>query len=189
MNIIMRPSYVMKTDLAFPTDIKQYMSELKLILLWKNQLVCKLFQHICAYAKKIELLQANLGRATLSYFTCLAARKAEFSDLDSTNYAAENQKLRDEFTSRYPEFKRDEIKVKLFANPFDLAVDDSPDNCQMKLIESQAEMDTKRHILKIVWWAFTKLMLVESFSICTVMEEKLSPSLVAHIAVSKYINK
>ena len=35
----------------------------------------------------------------------------------------------------------DEIKVKLFAHPFDLAVEDSRDICQMELI---ADMDTKR---------------------------------------------
>ena len=72
-------------------------------------------------------------------FTCPAARKVEFPDLDSTNYAASVQKLRDEFISRFPKFRRDEIKVKMFAHPFDLAVDDRPDDCQM-----EADMDTKR---------------------------------------------
>ena len=32
----------------------------------------------------------------------------------------------------------------LFAQPFDLAVEDSPDDSQMELIELQADMDTKR---------------------------------------------
>ena len=68
----------------------------------------------------------------------------EFSDLDSTNYAAIVQKLHNEFTSWFPEFRRNEIKVKLFAHPFDLAVEDSPDDCQMELIELQADMYTKR---------------------------------------------
>ena len=68
----------------------------------------------------------------------------ELPDLDSTNYAVCVQKLHDEFTSRLPEFRRDEIKVKLFAHPFDLTVEDSPDDCQMELFELQANMDTKR---------------------------------------------
>ena len=38
----------------------------------------------------------------------------------------------------------DEIKAKLFAHPFDLAVEDSPDDCQMEPTELQADMNTKR---------------------------------------------
>ena len=78
------------------------------------------------------------------HLTCLSARKMEFPDLDLTCYAASVQKLCDEFTSSFPEYRRDDIKVKLFAHPFDLAVEDCPDDCQMKLIELQADMDTKR---------------------------------------------
>ena len=58
-----------------------------------------------------------------------------------SNWCSCVQKLRDEFTSRFPEFRRHEIKVNLFAHPFDLAVEDSPDDCQMELI---ADIDTKR---------------------------------------------
>ena len=65
----------------------------------------------------------------------------EFPDHDSTNYAASAQKPCHEFTSRFPYKGRDEIKVKLFARPFDLAVENSPDDCQMELIELQADMD------------------------------------------------
>ena len=72
----------------------------------------------------------------------------KFCDLDFTNYPASAQKLYDEFTSKFPEFRRDEIKVKLFAHPFDLAMEDSPDDCQMELIELQANMDTKRRYSK-----------------------------------------
>ena len=67
----------------------------------------------------------------------------EYSDLNTKNYAASVQKLRDGFTSRFPKFRRDEIKVKLFAHLLDLAVEDSPGDCQMELIELQADMDTK----------------------------------------------
>ena len=44
----------------------------------------------------------------------------------------------------FTEFRQHEIEVRLFAQPFDLAVNDSPDDCQMELIELQAGMDTKR---------------------------------------------
>ena len=68
----------------------------------------------------------------------------EFHYFDFTNYAVSVQKLRDEFISRFPKFRRDEINVKLFVHPIDLAVEDSPDDYQMELIELQADMYTKR---------------------------------------------
>ena len=100
----------------------------------KRQLVNKLFEHICTFEKKLELFQVQLGRATLTNFTYLAARRMEFPDLDSTNYVESAQKLHDDFTSRFPEFRHDEMKVNLLTHPFDLAVEDSPDDCQMELI-------------------------------------------------------
>ena len=131
-------------DTAFRTDIRQHLSELNLKLQVKSQLVNKLLEHISAIEKKLELFQIQVGRAMLTQFPCLAVRKMELPYLDSTNNAASVRKLRNEFTSMFPEFRRDEIKVKLFAYPFDLTAEDSPDNCQMELIELQADMDIKR---------------------------------------------
>ena len=149
-------------DLVFLTDIAQHLSELNMKVQGKRQLVNKLFEYICAFERKIELLQVQMCRATLTHFTCLAARKMEFPDLDSTNNAASAQKLHDEFTSRFPEFRRDEIKVKLFAYPFDLAVDDSRHGCQMELIELQA--DTKKGYSENSLVKFYKLYVCGQFS-------------------------
>ena len=106
-----------------------------------------------------------MSRVTLTLLTCLAVGKMEFPDLDSTKYSESVQKLCDEFTSIMPEFRQDENKAKLSAHPFDLAVEDSPDDCQMELIDLQAYIDTRGDIQKILWWTFTNSMFVESFPI------------------------
>ena len=92
-------------DLAFLTDITQHLSELILKLQGKSQLVNKLFGHICAFEKRLELFQVHFGRATLAHFMCPAVRKMKFSNLYSTNYTASVQKLCNEFTIRFPEFR------------------------------------------------------------------------------------
>ena len=150
-------------DLAFLTDITQHLSDLNLKLHGKSQLVNKLFEHICAFEKKLEIFKAQLSRATLTHFTCLATRKLEFPDLDCTNYEASVQKLRAEFTNRFPDFRQNEIKLKLFAQPFDLAVEASPDDCQMELIELQAGMDAKRKYSENSLVDFYKLYMCEKF--------------------------
>ena len=137
-----------------------------------------------------NITQVQLGRATLTNFMCLVAKKIKFPDLDSTNYAASVQKLQDEFTRRFPDFRRDGIKDKLFAHPFDLTVEDSPDECQMELIELQADIDTKIGYSENSLVDFYKTsMFVEGFPICHVMQEKLSPSLAAPTAVSNSSQK
>ena len=131
-------------DLAFLTNITQHLSELNVKVQGKSQLVNRLFEHICAFDEKFKLLHVQMGRATLTNFTCLAVKKKELHDLCFTNYAASAQELRDELTSRFPKFRWYEIKAKSFAHPLDLAVEDSPDDCQMELIELWAEVDNKR---------------------------------------------
>ena len=130
-------------DLALLTDITQHLSVLNLKLQGKSQLVNKMFEHICASEKKLKLFQIQLSRATLTHFTCLATRKQEFPDLDCTNYGTNEQKLSDEFANRFTDFRQNEIKLKLFAQPFDLVEGDCPDDFQMELIELQADMEIK----------------------------------------------
>ena len=64
-----------------------------------------------------------------------------------------------------------------------MAVEDSPDDCQMKLIDLLT-WTPRGVILKIAWWTFTNSMFADGFPICLVMQEKLSPSFVDPTAVS-----
>ena len=93
-------------DFAFLTDITQHLSNLNLRLQEKSQLVNKLFEHICAFEKQLELFQVHLSRATLTHFTCLATRKMEFPDLDCAKYGACVQNLRDEFANKFQDFRQ-----------------------------------------------------------------------------------
>ena len=106
----------------------------------------------------------------------------EFPDRDSTNYAASIQELFNEFTIRIPEYRRDDIKVMLFAYPFHL--EDSPDNCQIDLLELQADMDIKRGYSDNSLADFYKLYACGKFPNLSIMQEIRSPSLVAPPAVS-----
>ena len=88
---------------------------------------------------------------------CLATRKLEFPDLDCTKYGVCVQKLRDEFANRFPDFRQKKIKLELVAQPFDLSVEDIPEDCQMELIELQVEMDTMRKYSENSFVNFYKL--------------------------------
>ena len=123
----------------------------------------KLFEHICAFEKKLELFQVQLSRAILTHFMCFATRKLEFPYLDCTKYGACVQKLHDEFAKRFTDFRQNKIKQKLFDQTFDLAVEDSPEDCKMELIELQADMDTNRKYSENSLVDFYKLYVCEKF--------------------------
>nr|XP_039250069.1 general transcription factor II-I repeat domain-containing protein 2-like [Styela clava] len=124
-------------DLAFITDITQHLYDLNIKLQGKSQLVNKMFKHICAFEKKLELSQVQISKAILTHFTCLANR---FTDLGQNG-----------------------IKLKLFAQPFDLVVEDCPDGFQMELIELQADMETKRKYSENNLVDFYKLYVCEKY--------------------------
>ena len=65
-------------DLAFPTDISQHLSEMKLKQQGKSQLVNKSYEHICALEKKLKLIKVQHNGATVTHFACLAARRWNF---------------------------------------------------------------------------------------------------------------
>ena len=71
----------------------------------------KMFEHICAFEKKLELFQVELSRRILTHFKCLTTRKLEFPDLNCTNYGASVQKLREEFANRFRDFRREKIRL------------------------------------------------------------------------------
>ena len=177
-------------DLAFLTDITQHLSNLNLRLQGKSQLVNKLFEHICAFEKKLELFQVQLNRTKLTHFMCLATRKLGFRDLDCTKYGASVQKLCDEFANRFADFRQNKIKLKLLAQPFDLAVEDSPVDCQMELIELQADINTKRKYSGNSLVDFYQLCLCENFpNLNPSWKIKWLPFLVAPTALSNSHSK
>ena len=82
-------------DIAFLTDITQHLSQMNLKLQGKHQFVNMLFEHICALKK---LFQVQFGKAILTHF--LQSGRWNFMILIPPIML-----LRDEFTSRFPEFR------------------------------------------------------------------------------------
>jgi len=131
-------------DIAYLTDITQHLSDLNVKLQGKNQLVNKMFEHICSFENKLQLFQTQLNKKTLTHFPSLAVRKAEMQDLDCSKYAESVGRLCAEFTSRFSDFMKCETEFKLFSQPFGMKPEDSSDCYQMELIDLQSDMDLRR---------------------------------------------
>ena len=123
-------------DLSFFVDITEVLAELNLHLQGKDQLCSSMFDQITSFTKKLELFTAQLKAGKIVHFRSLSEREKKFS----VNYE-KYTKLRDllgEFTIRFSDFRKIEIELKLFNDPFSFESDKAPVEYQLELIELQS---------------------------------------------------
>ena len=102
----------------------------------------KLFEHICAFEKKNGTASGSVEQSHPDPFSRIL-QPGWWNFLIFIPPTMLHVFRSYTVSSQAGFHSSDEIKVKLSAHPFHLVVDDSPDDCQMELIEVQADMDTK----------------------------------------------
>ena len=130
-------------DFAFLTDITHHLSELNVKLQGKDQLVHKMIEHISSFQAKLQLFRSQLSKASLIYFPCLESRKVQIQFLNYEKYVGTIEKLTSAFETRFEDFRKHNVDVKLFAHPFDLVVENTPPSFQLEIIQMQANVDLK----------------------------------------------
>lgn len=76
-----------------------------------------------------------MNKAACAHFPCLEARKAVILDLTCTKYVASIQKLSEEFTNRFVNFRKYEKELKLLNH-----LKDGTGCYQMELIDLQSDI-------------------------------------------------
>ena len=122
----------------------------------------------------------------MTHFKYLTTRKLEFPDLSCTNYGASVQKLREEFANRFRDFRREKIRLKLFAHLFDLEVEDCRDDCQMELIELLVDMENKMKYSENSLEDFYKLYVCKKYPNLSCHAKKIMSFLVAPTVVKNF---
>jgi len=115
------------------------MNELNTKLQKRGQYAHEMFAQTKAFQGKLKLLKCQTKRHNLTHFTTVHELCAdnELSGKD-TEYAAELQKLTDEFERRFCDFQKQDLAMRIFATPISVDVDDVPPALQMELIELQS---------------------------------------------------
>ena len=68
----------------------------------------------------------------------------EGQDINYQKYGSMIEKLSAVFDARFLDFRQLESDFNIFSNPFNTAVDQSPDQLQLELIDLQSDNDMKR---------------------------------------------
>ena len=94
---------------------------------------------------------------------------------DCTSYADELILINKEFSSRFQDFRSQETNLLIFSSPFDINVDQPPEELQMELIELQGNEDLKREMRDCSLLEFYKNLPKEAFpSIIDFARKKMS---------------
>lgn len=129
-------------DLAFLVDVTQFLADLNVKLQGKDQLVHKMYAHVCAFTQKLQLLKTQMSLKKVVHFPTLFTRSAE--TVNHAKYSELLTRLLDAFTERFRDFKSHNDNMKLFGDPFGTDPSGVPETFQMELIDIQNDSDTKR---------------------------------------------
>ncbi|KYO31248.1 general transcription factor II-I repeat domain-containing protein 2A isoform B [Alligator mississippiensis] len=153
-------------DLAFLVDSTKYLGDFNLKLQGKDQFVNRLYEHIQSFIHMLELLQIQLNKKNVTYFTILLTRCAETVNHDK--YSALISHLLDEFKQRFADFRVHSNELELFADAFGTDAMDAPDTFQMELIDIQKNSALKRAFAEhdlltfysqyVTWHSFPNLL-------------------------------
>ena len=126
-------------DFAFLVDVTDHLNQLHVQLKGKEHLINELFQFVFAFEMNLRLWETQLRNANYLLFPTL--KKNEPASPDT--YVAFAELLRREFADRFIDLRARSGELLLFANPFQVEVDDAPEAVQMRLIEVQCSASLK----------------------------------------------
>ena len=88
-------------NLSFLVDMTRHLSELNRKLQGRDQLACDMYDHVCCFERKLRLFHIQLLQGNTAHFELLSSRDTP----DCTKYASLVEKLQNEFSSRFCDFK------------------------------------------------------------------------------------
>ena len=111
-------------DLIFLVDIITRMNELNTKLQRKVQYESEMYGHIKGFMNKLRLWHAHIQNADLSHFPTL--KEIGMLPEKKTEYADSLEKLFNEFSARFKDFKSHEHLFEIFSSPFHTEIDKAP---------------------------------------------------------------
>ncbi|KAL3841521.1 hypothetical protein ACJMK2_019654 [Sinanodonta woodiana] len=127
-----------QADLTFLVDMTQRLNDLNLKLQGKYQLICQLANHIWAFMTKLQLFRQQATSENFVHFPTFQSQLQNSQGIDTKVYVAKLDTLVQSFNSRFHDFDQCRLLMKLFADPFNVSVDDLSAEYQLELTDLQA---------------------------------------------------
>lgn len=131
------PTWV--SDLAFCADITMHLNILNQRLQNQDNLIHNLFDCVKSFEMKLDIWKNQLKNFDLTHFEKLS----QCEGYDMNKYVTALDELKEGFSSRFSDFRKNEQLIDLFARPFSFNVNDAPGNMQMELTDLQCNSELK----------------------------------------------
>jgi hypothetical protein len=106
------------------------------------------------------LWEIQLTKRNTTHFPTLNDRATSVS-FNAAKFVTEVGVLREEFKSRFQDFRKHETSFRIFASPFEVDVEAVPEKFQIELTELQSREEMKSEFLNVSLLEFYKLYLPE----------------------------
>lgn len=123
-----------KRDLAFLVDMTSHLNDLNKKLMGKNQMINHLANAVTAFKMKLQLFENQLKQQNFFNFPYLQKLREKTPD-KPLDYSDQIKTLLNEFNRRFQDFEKNEVNLKLFADPFSIPLEQAPENFKMELID------------------------------------------------------
>ncbi|UYV69091.1 hypothetical protein LAZ67_6002396 [Cordylochernes scorpioides] len=137
-------------DFSFMVDITKHLSDLNLKLQGKDQIITNMCDQVNAFKCKLVLWEKQLKNEDLMHFPTCNMYKSSLGETASyQKYAEKILSLRNEFETRFSDFKSLEGKFTLFSSIFSINIESVPNHMQMEVIDIQCDSDLKAKFIEV----------------------------------------
>ncbi|UYV66580.1 GTF2IRD2 [Cordylochernes scorpioides] len=131
-------------------DITKHLLDLNLKLQGKDQIITNMCDQVNAFKCKLVLWEKQLKNEDLMHFPTCNMYKSSLGETASyQKYAEKNLSLRNEFETRFSDFKSLEGKFALFSSIFSINIESVPNHMQMEVIDIQCDSDLKAKFIEV----------------------------------------
>ncbi|UYV76789.1 hypothetical protein LAZ67_14002019 [Cordylochernes scorpioides] len=137
-------------DFSFVVDITKHLSDLNLKLQGKDQIITNMCDQVNAFKCKLVLWEKQLKNEDLMHFPTCNMYKSSLGETASyQKYAEKMLSLRNEFETRFSDFKSLEGKFTLFSSIFSINIESVPNHMQMEVKDIQCDSDLKAKFIEV----------------------------------------
>ncbi|UYV70371.1 hypothetical protein LAZ67_7002744 [Cordylochernes scorpioides] len=135
---------------SFMVDITKHLSDLNLKLQGKDQIITNMCDQVSAFKCELVLWEKQLKNEDLMHFPTCNMYKSSLGETASyQKYAEKILSLRNEFETRFSDFKSLEGKFTLFSSIFSINIESVPNHMQMEVIDIQCDSDLKAKFIEV----------------------------------------
>ncbi|UYV75177.1 hypothetical protein LAZ67_12002754 [Cordylochernes scorpioides] len=137
-------------DFSFMVDITKHLSDFNLKLQGKDQIITNMCDQVNAFKCKLVLWEKQLKNEDLMDFPTCNMYKSSLGETASyQKYAGKILGLRNEFETRFSDFKSLEGKFTLFSSIFSINIESVANHTQMEVIDIQCDSDLKAKFIEV----------------------------------------